>query len=156
MIWIRFPADKYIAYILRSRYGNTLVKKVRKFEKTDYNLQKCKLDIVFPEMCLENKIINLKNNKFTFQDIMCLLFLSNETAKRRLLRHILNTSEKDFIVLKRKLRETLGIIDYTHVFFNKNDRKIKHQQNIHSKKLFDLGFENSQTTYCPDKVIFNY
>ena len=48
---------------------------------------------------------------------MCLLFLSNETAKRRLLRHILNTSEKDFIVLKRKLRETLGIIDYTHVFF---------------------------------------
>ena len=30
--------------------------------------------------------------------------------------------EKDFIVLKRKLRETLGIIDYTHIcclFLNK-------------------------------------
>ena len=25
--------------------------------------------------------------------------------------------ERDFIVLKRKLRETLGIIDYTHMLF---------------------------------------
>ena len=67
--------------------------------------------------------------------------------------------EKDFIVLKRKLRDTLGIIDYTHIcclFLNKNNRKIKHQQNIHSKKLFDLGFENSQTSHEHDKVIFNY
>ena len=67
--------------------------------------------------------------------------------------------ERDFIVLKRKLRETLGIIDYTHIcclFLNKNDKKLKHQQDIHSKKLFDLGFENSQTSPDPDKVIFNY
>ena len=64
--------------------------------------------------------------------------------------------EKDFIVLKRKLRETLGIIDYTYIcclFLNKNNRKLKHQQDIHSKSLFDLGFENSQTSHDPDKVI---
>ena len=69
------------------------------------------------------------------------------------------TFEKDFLVLKRKLRETLGIIDYTHLcclVLNKSDRKLKHQQDIHSKKLSDLGFENSQTSHDPDKVIFNY
>ena len=58
----------------------------------------------------------------------------------------IKTFEKDFIVLERKLRRTLGIIDYTHLcclFLNKNDRKLKHQQDIHSKKPFDLGFENS-------------
>ena len=69
------------------------------------------------------------------------------------------TFEKNLIVLKRKLRETLGIIDYTHIcclFFNKNDRKLKHQQDILSEKLFDLGFENSQTSHDPDKVIFSY
>ena len=69
------------------------------------------------------------------------------------------TFEKDFIVLKRKLKETLGIIDYTNIcclLLNKNDRKHKHQQDVHSKKLFDLGFENSQTSHDPDKVIFNY
>ena len=68
------------------------------------------------------------------------------------------TLEKDFIVLKRKSRETLGLIDYTHLcclFLNKNDRKLKHQQDIHSKKLFDLSFENSKTSHDPDKVIFN-
>ena len=69
------------------------------------------------------------------------------------------TFEKDFIVLKRKLRETLGIIEYTHIccfILNKNDRRFKHQQDIHSKKLFDLGFENSQTSHDPEKVNFNY
>ena len=68
-------------------------------------------------------------------------------------------SGKDFIVLKRKLRETLDIINYTHLcslFLNRNNRKLKHQQDINSKKLFDLGFENSQTSHNPDKVIFNY
>ena len=36
--------------------------------------------------------------------------------------------EKDIIVLKRKLKETLGIIDYTHLcclFLNKKDRKLR-------------------------------
>ena len=92
---------------------------------------------------------------------MRLSFLSNETAK------IGDTCEKvslkifgkDFIVLKRKLRDTLGIIDYIHIcclFLSKNDIKIKHEQDIHSKKIFDLGFENSQTSHDPDKVIINY
>ena len=68
------------------------------------------------------------------------------------------TFEKDFIVLKRNLREILVIIDYTHIcclFLNKNDKKIKYQHDIHSKKLYDLGFENFQTSHDPDKVIFN-
>ena len=49
LIRIRFPADKSIAYILRSRYGNTLVKEVRKFESIDYKLPKCKSGIAFSE-----------------------------------------------------------------------------------------------------------
>ena len=67
------------------------------------------------------------------------------------------TFEKDFIVLKRRLRETLGITNYTHIrclFSNKNGRKMNHQQDIHSKKLFDFGFENFQSLNDPDKVIF--
>ena len=57
MIRVRFPADKSIEYILRSRYANKLVKQVRKFEKIDYKLRKCKLDIVFLGTCLESNII---------------------------------------------------------------------------------------------------
>ena len=87
MIRIRFPVDKSIAHILRSRYGNKLVKEIGKFEKIYYKLQKCKTDIVFLETCLENNIIpnflNFHvNNLFTFKNITR-LFLSNETAKGR-------------------------------------------------------------------------
>ena len=149
----------------RSRYGNTLVKEVRKCGKIDYKLQKCKLDIVFLETCLENKIIP-KFLKF------CVSNLHSRTSRDCYSCHVkplreeisvkkskVKTFEKDFIVLKRKFREALGIIDYTHLcclFSNKNDRKLKHQQDTHSKRLFDLGFENSQTSHDPDKFIFNY
>ena len=40
----------------------------------------------------------------------------------------MKTLEKDFNTHKRKLRRTLGIIDYTHIcclFLNKNDKKLK-------------------------------
>ena len=117
MIRIRFPVDKSIAYILRSRYGNTLVKEVRKFEKVDYKLRKCKLDIVFLETCLENKIIpkflkfcvinlHLKTSHAYFSCQMQLLREDISVKKSKL-----KTFEKDFIVLKRKSKGTLGIID---------------------------------------------
>ena len=64
--------------------------------------------------------------------------------------------EKDFNTRKRKLRETLGIIDYTHVcclLLNKNDKKPKNQQDINSKKLFNLDMESSKTSHDPQKVI---
>ena len=69
-------------------------------------------------------------------------------------------SEKDLIRLERKLRETLCIIDYTDIcclYLNNNDdRKLEHQPDIYTKKLCDLGFENSQISRDPGKVIFNY
>ena len=67
--------------------------------------------------------------------------------------------ENDFNSCIRKLRGILGIIDYTQVcclFLNKNDKKLKNQQHIHSKKLFNLGTESSKMSHDPQKVIFNY
>ena len=67
--------------------------------------------------------------------------------------------EKDFNNRKEQLRQALGIIDFTHViclFLTKNDRKLAHHQNIHSKKLFNLGLEVSKVSHDPDKIIFNY
>ena len=63
----------------------------------------------------------------------------------------------DFTYFKRKLK--LLIIDYTHVcclFSNNNDKKLKNRQDIHSKKLFNLGIESSKTSHDPEKGIFNY
>ena len=109
MIQIRFPADKSTAYILRSRYVNTLVKEVRKFEKIDYKLRKCKLDVVFLETCLENKIIpkflnfrvsnlHLKTSRAYYSCQMKLLREEISVKKSKV-----KTFERDFVVLKRKL-----------------------------------------------------
>ena len=121
MIRIRFPANKSIAYILRSRYGNTLVKEVRRFEKIDYKLRKCVLDIVFLETRLENKIIP-KSLHFRLSNLHLKTSRAYHFCQMKLLREEISVKkskvkafEKDFIVLKRKLRETLGIIDYTHI-----------------------------------------
>ena len=35
-------------------------------------------------------------------------------------------------------------------------KKVKNQQDIHSKKLFNLGIESSKTSHDPQKVILNY
>ena len=136
IIRIRFPADKSIADIfdiLRYRYGNTLVKEVRKFEKIDYKLRKCKLGIVVLETYLGNKTIPkfLNFRVSNLKKITPLWFMSNETAKRRdicVKKSKVKTFEKDFIVLKRRLRETVSIIDYTHIcclVLNKYDRNFK-------------------------------
>ena len=162
MIRIRFPEDKYIAYILRSRYGDTLVKEIRKCEIIDFKLWKCKLTIAFLETCLEHSIIPKYLNfrvtnlhlKTSHAYYYCQMKLPREEISVK--KSKVKTFEKDFIVLKRKLREALGTTEYTHLWFlflNKNDRKIKHQQDIHSKKLFDLGFANSQASDDPDQVV---
>ena len=57
LVRLRFPVDKSIAYVLRSRLENTVVKGIRKFEKIDFALRKCKLDLLFLEGCLENQVI---------------------------------------------------------------------------------------------------
>ena len=71
----------------------------------------------------------------------------------------MKTLEKDFNTRKQKLRGTLDIIDYTHVcclFLNKNDRKLKNKQDIHSEEIFNLGIDSTKTSHDPEKVIFIY
>ena len=106
MIRTRFPGDKSITYILRSRYGSTLVKEVRKFEKIDYKLRKCMLDVVFLERCLENKIIP-KSLNFRGSNLHLKTSRAYDSYQLKLLREEISVKkskakifEKDFIVLK--------------------------------------------------------
>ena len=137
MIRLRFPLGKSITYVLRSRYDNLVAKELRKFEKIDYSLWKCKLYFLTVLIaCLQNNIISKILNFF-----------------------VSNSYEKDFNNRKEKLRGTVGIVNYTHVicfFLTQNDRKLAHHQNIHSKKLFNLGLEFSKVSHDADKIIFNY
>ena len=57
IIRIRFPKGKLIANIIRSRYGEAFVTKIRKFGKNDYKLRKGHLDLKFLLECKKNNHI---------------------------------------------------------------------------------------------------
>ena len=165
-IRLRFPLDMYITYDLKSRYGDFVIKKLRKFEKVDYSLRKYKLELTFLVACLHNNIIakflnfRVGNSYLKSSRVyhVCQIKLIKEEISLKKSRIII--LEKDFNNRKEKLRGTLGlIIDYAHViclFQTQNDRKLSHHQNIHSKKHFNLGLEVSKVSHDPDKIIFNY
>ena len=154
---LRFPVDQSIAYFLRLRYGNTVVKDIIKFEKIDFAFQNLKLNLLFLEVCLENQVIP-KFLNFHVSNLHLTTSHAYHACQRKLLQSIMQPLEKDFNTCKRKLRGIWGIDDYVHVcclFLNKNDKKLKNKQDIHSKKLFDLSIESSKTSHNPKKVIFN-
>ena len=117
LIRLRFPLDKSITYVLRSTYGNWVVKELRKFEKVDYSLRKCKLDWTFLISCLQSNIIPkilsfcvsnsyLKSSRAYHT---CHIWLAIQQISLKI--SIIRTLEKDFNNRERKLRETLGIIE---------------------------------------------
>ena len=47
LIRVRFPQSKGVSQIIRRRYGDKIIKRIRKCEKSDYRLEKAKLDLEF-------------------------------------------------------------------------------------------------------------
>ena len=56
IIRCRFPKLKSLSEIIRFRYGNHVLKRIRKYEKHDYRLRKTHLDIPFLSSCLDNDL----------------------------------------------------------------------------------------------------
>ena len=54
LIRLRFLLSKFVAEVIRKRYGQKTVKKLRKLEKLDYRLRKALIDLEF--------LVNYSNN----------------------------------------------------------------------------------------------
>ena len=57
IIKCRFPANKSIADIVRGRYNENVLRKIRRLEKLDFKIRKCGLDIEFLQTCFDNNLI---------------------------------------------------------------------------------------------------
>ena len=57
LIRLRFPTEQSIAEVIRKRYGDINLAKIRKFEKLDFRRRKTQLDITFLELCVEKDIM---------------------------------------------------------------------------------------------------
>ena len=57
IIRLRLPRSPSIADVIRKRYGDKALKNVRKFERLDYQVRKCQLDIEFVNTCHKYSVI---------------------------------------------------------------------------------------------------
>ena len=57
LIRLRFLHSKSLSQIIRRRYGDKIIKRLRKFEKIDYRLRKAELDLEFLVKCRDNNVI---------------------------------------------------------------------------------------------------
>ena len=51
LVRLRFPSRLSLLQVIRNRYGDTIVKLVRKFEKVDFKHRKAALDLNFFQTC---------------------------------------------------------------------------------------------------------
>ena len=167
IIRIRFPKGKSIANIIRSRYGEAFVRKIRKFEKNDYKLWKSHLDLRFLLECKKNNLIpkflqfKLANrhlhNSVVYKKCQIKLLEEEIRAKRKRI----NILEKDTKRIKEELQGTVSGLDFSYIcslFLVANDKSILHQDNIQKRKLKNLFSlkEVINDNHDPNKVIFNF
>ena len=57
LIRLRFPHSKSLSQLIRRQFGDKIIKRLRKFEKTDYRLRKAELDLEFLVKCKDNNVI---------------------------------------------------------------------------------------------------
>ena len=106
IIRIRFPRGKSIADIIRNRYGEAFVKKIRRFEKCDFKLRKCHLDLRFLLDCKKNGVIP-KFLRFKLAN-RHLRHLEEEIKSKR---KRINTLENDTQKVKEELQRTFYVFD---------------------------------------------
>ena len=96
LIRLRFPKNLSLIQVIHKRYGNTVVKLVRKFEKLDFKHRKAALDLQFLKTCQEFKVTpkflqfrvandSLKQSQ-TYQTCKKLLLLEEIRIKKKNLR----------------------------------------------------------------------
>ena len=169
IIRIRFPRGKSIADIIRNRYGEAFVKKIRRFKKCDFKLRKCHLDLRFLLDCKKSGVIpkflrfKLANRQLNNSHVYrkCQLRLLEEEIKSK--RKRINTLENDTQRVKKKLQRTFSVLDFSYIcslFLVANDKSILHHDNIHKRKLQNLLKISSSNIFSnshnPDRAIFNF
>ena len=145
------------------------VKKIRRFEKCDFKLRKCHLDLRFMLDCKKNgvipKFLRFKlanrhlNNSHVYRK--CQLRLLEEEIKSK--RKRINALENDTQRVKEELQRTFSVLDFSYIcslFLVANDKSILQHNSIHKRKLQNLLKISSNNIFSdshnPDRVIFNF
>ena len=158
---VRFPKSKSIAEVIRSRYIENTLKRIRKLEKLDYRLRKTELDVQFLCKCDDNNVIpnflnfRLANSglKYSSTYRLCQLNLLREEIRQE--RSTLRSLQKEFSSPKVSLQNELNCAHVSTLFFKINDKILQSKSSVQQKKFYRL-LQKSQIENDPEKVIFNF
>ena len=116
-----FSHSKYVAEVIRKRYRQKRVKKLRKLEKLDYQLRKGQSNLEFLVSCTNNSVVtkflnfhvankSLKSSRTYHRCQLSLLHEKNRQKKSNI-RVLL----KGFDFLHSTLQTEISLIDFAHV-----------------------------------------
>ena len=162
LIRLRFLKSKSIPEILRRRYSQSVLKRIRKFEKLDYRLRKAELDLEFLLRCRGSNVIP---NFLDFRVSSHYLKPSLTNRQCQLKQDEIRHKKSDIRVLKKEfnsshssLQHEISFIDFAHVsslFLRSSNRILASKSAIQQKKLSNL-VKSSISMHDPTKVIFNF
>ena len=165
IIRCRFPSNHSLASIVRQRYGDNVLKLLRKCEKSDNKLQKAKLDLQFLLNCRDHGLIP-HFLQFKVANSRLRRALAYSTAQSRFLASEIKSKHAAISKLESllsqqccSLRSSVSCMDFAHLISKvslTNSKSLKKQQEIQQKKFEHLQREQAGKHNDPDKVIFNY
>ena len=146
-IRLRFPKNLLLIQVIHKRYGNTVVKLVRKFEKLDFKHRKAALDLQFLKTCQEFKVTP-KFLQFRVTNDSLKQFQTYQTCKKQLLleeirikKKNLKTLVRELSAVKEELLRSISFLDINQVFnliVSTNENSILKCRRAQQKKLRNL------------------
>ena len=169
LIQLRFLKNLSLIQVIRKRYGNTVVKLRRRFEKLDFKHGKAALDLQFLKTCQEFQVTP-KLLQFHVANDSVRQSQTYQTCKKRFLRKEirikkknLKTSVRELSAVKEELLRSVSFLDVNHVFnliVSSNKKSILKCRHVQQNRLRNLipGYkpETSLDSHDPEKVISNF
>ena len=164
LVLLHFPKIQSIADVIRKRFGGEILKDIRKFERLDYQVKQCQLDIEFLYTCHKYNIIpnflrfhvtnkTLKDS-LAYSTCQQLLLSEKNRCKKRSLCQLMF----EYDVIKQELQYQLSPIHFMHVsslFLASDDKVISKNEKTYGRELQKL-IPNIHKTSVIDNVSYIY
>ena len=163
LVRCRFPSSSTVPDIVRSRYGDQVLSKIRKYEKLDFKFKKSHLDITFLETCLEYDVMptfvqfRTANRKLKTSESYnsCQRLLLTQELENKKLKQVEYTAALKMI--KNELREVMSSLDHLFIsslFLEKNWKLLEKTETAQNEKLAKML--EGHLVHDSDDLIFNF
>ena len=136
---LRFPLSKWILKIIKHRYSKSVLKLVRRFQRTDLRCRKAELDLIFLKYCFFRSFkVSDRSLKSSDTYKQCVRYAC---SKKKFLIRSPSLDKSELTLLKKHLKTSINVMDYAHIcsiFLISNNKVLTKQKNIRDRKVIGL------------------